>query len=351
MKALRVTAGVNLAAVPALARQMLPFLQQRLDADCPELPALWVVAETEAESGWDPHAFSPAGAAGLLQFMPGTWVSAGGPGGSWPTSARPPSSHPVWDPATHLAIAVPFMCANLRLVTAHLHARGKPTSPLDALAVCHIAGCSRVLGSATGIPRPGEVGCDAGCVQQITAYLAAIHRYVEAYAAPVPVAGQSPAGSNAQPYRGGATGCVIPDPSGTGGCVTGALAWLMGQVNAHFGHLPVACWSGRGGDPYSDHPKGKACDYTMGRIGVYAGPADVARGWSLAFWLRANAASAARQLRHLAGPDLVACTRRPGLAPVHRRRRLRLLRSHPRPLRPRPRLHHRLTHHRGRNNQ
>ena len=135
------------------------------------------------------------------------------------------------------------------------------------------------------------MGCDAGCVQQITAYLAAIHRYVEAYAAPVPVAGQSPAGSNAQPYRGGATGCVIPDPSGTGGCVTGALAWLMGQVNAHFGHLPVACWSGRGGDPYSDHPKGKACDYTMGRIGVYAGPADVARGWSLAFWLRANAAA------------------------------------------------------------
>ena len=36
-----VTAGVNLSAVPALARQMLPFLQQRLDADCPELPALW----------------------------------------------------------------------------------------------------------------------------------------------------------------------------------------------------------------------------------------------------------------------------------------------------------------------
>jgi len=38
-----VTAGVNLSAVPALARQMLPFLQQRLDADCPELPALWLL--------------------------------------------------------------------------------------------------------------------------------------------------------------------------------------------------------------------------------------------------------------------------------------------------------------------
>jgi transglycosylase-like protein with SLT domain len=286
-----VTAGVNLSAVPDLARQMLPLLQQRLDADCPELPALWVVAETQAESGWDARAFSPAGAAGLLQFMPGSWVSAGGPGGGWPTSTRPPAGHPVWDPTTHLAVGVPFMCANLRLVTAHLHRTGKPTSPLDALAVCHIAGCSRVTGSASGIPRPGEAGCGAGCVQQVSAYLAAIHRHVEAFAAPVPNGGQQPVSGpgSARPYPAGATGCAVPDPSGTGGCVTGALAWLMGQVDARFGHLPVACWSGRGGDPYSDHPKGMACDYTMGRIGSYPGRADVARGWSLALWLRANA--------------------------------------------------------------
>lgn len=42
-----IDAGVNVAAVPALARQMLPFLQQRSDLDCPELPALWVVADTQ----------------------------------------------------------------------------------------------------------------------------------------------------------------------------------------------------------------------------------------------------------------------------------------------------------------
>ena len=27
----------------------------------------------------------------------------------------------------------------------------------------------------------------------------------------------------------------------------------------------------------------------MGRIGAYAGPADVTRGWSLGLWLRGNA--------------------------------------------------------------
>ena len=81
--------GVDPAAVPAQARALLPFLQQTLTRDCPDLPALWVVAETQAESGWDPRAFSPAGAAGLLQLMPGTWVEAGGAGGTWPTAPRP----------------------------------------------------------------------------------------------------------------------------------------------------------------------------------------------------------------------------------------------------------------------
>ena len=329
---------------------MLPFLQQRLDADCPELSGAVGGRGDAGRVGLEPTCVLRPGPLGSCSSCPPPGSPPVAPAAAWPTSARPAPDHPVWDPATHLAIAVPFMCANLRLVTAHLHATGKPTSPLDALAVCHIAGCSRVIGSATGIPRPGEAGCDSGCVQQVTAYLAAIHRYVEAFAAPVPAPQQRAAQERRSPIRAERPAVSSRDPSGTGGCVTGALAWLMGQVAARFGHLPVACWSGRGGDPYSDHPKGKACDYTMGRIGAYAGPADVARGWSLAFWLRANA-SAARQLRHLAGPDLVPGTRRPGLAPVHRRRDLRRLRSHPRPLRPRPRLHHRLTHHRGRNNQ
>ena len=84
--------------------------------------------------------------------------------------------------------------------------------------------------------------------------------------------------------------CSVSDPSGSGGCVTPTMAAVMQQVEQRFGHLPVSCWSARGGDPYSDHPKGRACDYTFGRIGTYPGAVDVARGWSLANWLRANAA-------------------------------------------------------------
>jgi hypothetical protein len=139
------------------------------------------------------------------------------------------------------------------------------------------------------------------------------------------------------PYVGGSIGCVVPDPSGTGGCVTAALAWLMTQVTARFGHIPVSCWSARGGDPYSDHPKGRACDYTFGTIGTYPGPTDVARGWALATWLRTNATAhgPARRLRHLARPHLVPNPRHRRLAHLHRRRRLQHRGAHQRPLRPR----------------
>ena len=37
------------------------------------------------------------------------------------------------------------------------------------------------------------------------------------------------------PYAGGSTGCLVLDPSGTGGCVTAALAWLTNQVTARLG--------------------------------------------------------------------------------------------------------------------
>ena len=79
------------------------------------------------------------------------------------------------------------------------------------------------------MPSPGEAGCDVGCVRQLTSYLAAIHRWVRAFAAPVST-GQ-PSGSRPDPYVGGATYCAIPDPTDTGGCITAATAWLLRQLH------------------------------------------------------------------------------------------------------------------------
>jgi hypothetical protein len=108
-------------------------------------------------------------------------------------------------------------------------------------------------------------------------------------AAPRPVCRDTSSAAPATAFTGRSDGCTMPDPFGTGGCVTRALATLIHQVEQRFGHLPGGCWSARSGDPYSDHPTGKACDYTFGRIGTYPGPDDVQRGWTLATWLRANA--------------------------------------------------------------
>lgn len=107
----------------------------------------------------------------------------------------------------------------------------------------------------------------------------------------------------------GSGGCTLHDPSGTGGCVTPALAGVMRQVTLRFGPLPVSCWNARGGDPYSDHPKGRACDYTAGRIGRYPGPVDVQRGWVLATWTRARPPSACSSPT---GTGCAAATSSPG---------------------------------------
>ena len=93
----------------------------------------------------------------------------------------------------------------------------------------------------------------------------------------------------ATPFPGGPAGCTRPDPTGTGGCVTAATAWLVLQVDQRFGPLPASCWSKRPWNPDSDHPLGRGCDYTFGRIGAFPDALDRERGWVLAEWLRVNA--------------------------------------------------------------
>jgi hypothetical protein len=271
--------------LPALAQTMLPMVRAELADTCPELPVVWLVAQVQAESGWDPHAYSTAGAAGLLQMLPGSWVEAGG-GAGW--SARPEPSHPVWNADTHLRVAVPWMCLHLRMVTEHLRDTGKPTPPLYALAVCHIAGCSRVTGSTTGIPTAGEAGCAQSCVDQINAYLAAIDRYVQQYAMPLTLPPGT--GAAAAPYPGGPPGCLLADPTGTGGCLTYATAWMLAQTLTSFPAVPVSCWDAHAWNPGSDHPKGRACDFTIGAIGRFPPPEQITQGWQMAEWLRLNAA-------------------------------------------------------------
>lgn len=95
--------------------------------------------------------------------------------------------------------------------------------------------------------------------------------------------------TGATPFTGASSGCTVPDPTGTGGCVTPATAWLLAEIGHAFGPMPTSCWNAHAWNPSSDHPRGKGCDITFGRIGEFPAQPDVDRGWIVARWLQANA--------------------------------------------------------------
>jgi hypothetical protein len=304
------SSGVDPDAVPAPARAALPLITELTARHCPELPPVWVVAQVQAESGWDAAARSGDGsgvAAGLYQFDQRNWLAAGGA----PWAADPPAAgDEVVTAEAHLRVAVPWVCANLRAIGAHLTATGKPTSALDGMLVCHIAGCGRVTGSATGIPRPGEAGCGERCATLVRRYVDAVHAHVERYRARPPAPGeQSPAPGEqtsapepgpappAAPraWTGGATGCTMDDPTG-GRCLTGATRHGFDAAAAEFGGWSegpairsAGCWDAHAWNPRSDHPRGKACDLFATEPGRFPEGGELDAGWRLARWFRDHA--------------------------------------------------------------
>ncbi len=342
------SSGVDAARLPAAARRYLPLVTDLTAQQCPELPPLWVVAQVEAESGWDPAAVGD-GVAGLLQFDQLTWMAAGGT--AW--SARSPRpGDEVLDPDAHLRVAIPWLCTTLRAVTGHLVESGKRASALDAMLVCHIAGCGRVTGSASGVPLAGEAGCDERCAALVTRYLDAVHDLVRQYAvtdptpgtdttasptdghaarpsavpsppstgpptrpstsprppaqppgtpsasapAPPPATASPPAGLlDPSAWTGGSTGCTVPDPTG-GRCVTGATRHGFEEVTTAFDGWKggpairsAGCWDRHAWNPRSDHPQGRACDLFATKPGRYADGAELADGWRVARWFRDHA--------------------------------------------------------------
>lgn len=292
-------AGVATAKLPPLAQSMLPLVTTRISERCPELSVLRVLAEVQAESGWDPRAWSEdvnGGAAGLLQINQANWIALGGR--PW-TSTPPAPTADISDPSTHLTLGIDFLCGNLRAITPHLKETGKSVDPMDAVSVCHIAGCSRVTGSRTGIPQAGEAGCDARCASLVRRYLDNIRRYERDWSATPRETGPPgalPPGidvgqlASANAYTGGPTGCTVPDPT-TAGCVTAATANGISEVQRAFGSevRSAGCFAPRPWNPASDHPQGKGCDIFPDRAGIFPTGEPLRAGWRMAAWLRVNA--------------------------------------------------------------
>jgi len=99
------------------------------------------------------------------------------------------------------------------------------------------------------------------------------------------------ANAPAEPFTGISSGCTETDPTRRDGCLTPATAWLYSQTEQHFGQLPASCWDAHAWNPTSDHPQGRACDFTIGTAGQFPDEADREHGWQVATWLTDNAAA------------------------------------------------------------
>ncbi|MCI0689625.1 MAG: hypothetical protein L0Y54_20680 [Sporichthyaceae bacterium] len=175
------SAEIAVNELPDLAREMLPTIQAELAEQCPALPVEWVLAQVNAESGWDPRNWTDdvnGGTAGLYQINEEEWVDLGGK--DWNVSAhvKPPRDHAVWKPEETIKRGIKLMCGHLTNMTDYLKDSDKDISPLDAMMVCHIAGCGRVTQSDTGFPSVGEVGCGGNCVRLIKQYRGNIYDYL-----------------------------------------------------------------------------------------------------------------------------------------------------------------------------
>jgi Lysozyme like domain len=96
--------------------------------------------------------------------------------------------------------------------------------------------------------------------------------------------------STATPFPG--PDGFVDDPT-SGGRITLRMLHAYDEVQWAFGgwRWGVGCWDPHLWNPASDHPLGRACDFSVGHLGQFPDPTDRAIGWQLAHWLQANASA------------------------------------------------------------
>lgn len=138
------TVSLNTALVPP---QFVGFVQQAA-ATCPAESAPLIAAQIEAESGWNPVAQSPAGAQGIAQFIPGTWLT-------WGKDYDHDGAVNVFDPGDAIPAQGALMCALFASVKQAMAAGRitKGTAEENAIAAynCGLGNVLRSGGFPTGI--------------------------------------------------------------------------------------------------------------------------------------------------------------------------------------------------------
>lgn len=176
------TAGAPGVLRPGTVPAEYEALVQQAAQACPGITAPLLAAQLEQESGWNPNAVSPAGAQGLSQFMPGTWIGEGVDGDG--DGTRDP-----FNPADAIASQASFMCKLLAAVTADKSLTG---DPIDLALAGYNAGLGAVQ-RYNAVPPYAET----------RGYITRIRNLMAQYADPAASApGAGPPGSWVRPIQG-----------------------------------------------------------------------------------------------------------------------------------------------------
>lgn len=148
-------AGLRAGAVP---EDLAPLFAKHGDK-CEAIDAPLLAAQAKAESGFDAHAQSEAGAQGVSQFMPATWASHGVDGDG-------DGKADVWNPADAIASQAAYDCYLSGVVA------GVAGDPVELMLAAYNAGPYAVL-EHRGVPPYEETRDYVARIQQLRSELAA----------------------------------------------------------------------------------------------------------------------------------------------------------------------------------
>ncbi len=130
--------GLAKGAVPAAYTTLV----QKWGNLCPALNPALLAAQLYQESGFNPHAVSPAKAQGIAQFIPGTWATHGVDGNG-------DGRRDVWDPDDAIPSAASYDCELAKYV------RSVPGDATKNMLAAYNAGADAVI-KYGGVPPYGE---------------------------------------------------------------------------------------------------------------------------------------------------------------------------------------------------
>lgn len=207
---------------------------ERAGSVCPEVTPALLAAQVEAESNWDPHATSGAGARGIAQFMPSTWASVGmdGDGDGHADITNPVDA--IWSQGN-------YMCSTVTQIKG-LQATGAVTGDTVELALAAYNAGLGAVSAAHGMPSNAET---RAYVPRILALKA---KYEDLDSGDMDDGGQIVAGSLKPALR--ATGDLVDitgiDQSAGASYAHGQCTWWAAIRRAQIGR-PVDPYMGNGG--------------------------------------------------------------------------------------------------------